>query len=147
MINTILQGIVDALYNLYGGKVPIYTSQQKQGFEAPCFFVEFVDSQLIPEMDGQYTRNLSYQISYITSLNNGDGMDYKDLYAQIPPLELGLENLKLRNGDLIRGEDISSSIDDVLHVQITYPYRFYVPRDKEACMETLKQIQRTKEED
>lgn len=146
MINTILQGIVDTLYTLYDGKVPIYTTQQKQGFEAPCFFVEFVDSQLISELKGHYVRNLSFQISYITTFDEGDSVDYKDLYAQLAPLEMGLETLVLRNGDIIRGEDISGEIDEALHVHITYPDRFYIPKDKGVLMETLKQTQHVKED-
>ncbi len=146
MINTILQGIVDTLYTLYDGKVPIYTTQQKQGFEAPCFFVEFVDSQLISELKGHYVRNLSFQISYITTFDEGDSVDYKDLYAQLAPLEMGLETLLLRNGDIIRGEDISGEIDEALHVHITYPDRFYIPKDKGVLMETLKQTQHVKED-
>lgn len=146
MINTILQGIVDTLYTLYDGKVPIYTAQQKQGFEAPCFFVEFVDSQLISELKGHYVRNLSFQISYITTFDEGDSVDYKDLYAQLAPLEMGLETLLLRNGDIIRGEDISGEIDEALHVHITYPDRFYIPKDKGVLMETLKQTQHVKED-
>lgn len=146
MINTILQGIVDTLYSLYGDAIPIYTSQQKQGFEAPCFFVEFIDSQLIPELKGHYVRNLSFQISYITTFDEGDSVDYKDLYAQLAPLELGLETLKLRTGDIIRGEDISSTIDEALHIHITYPDRFYIPPPKGVFMETLKQSQQVKED-
>lgn len=146
MINIILQGIVDTLYSLYGDAIPIYTSQQKQGFEAPCFFVEFVDSQLISELKGHYVRNLSFQISYITTFDEGDSVDYKDLYAQLAPLEMGLETLVLRNGDIIRGEDISGEIDEALHVHITYPDRFYIPKDKGVLMETLKQTQHVKED-
>lgn len=144
MINTVLQGIVDALYNLYGGTVPIYTMQQKQGFEAPCFFIDVVDSQLVQELRNRYIRNITFQVSYITSLDDGDSIDYKDLYKQAPVLELGLETLILRNGDKIRGDDISSTVDDALHVTVTYPVFFYVPDKKEEYMEQLIQSQHTK---
>lgn len=146
-MNDITQGIVDALHHLYYGKVKIYTEVKKQGFEAPCFFVEMIDSFFDHELHNRYLEQGTYQISYFTNKTKGESPDYGDLQKQIRPISMVLTALPLRDGHTIRGQEISSIIeDDVLHVTVSFKRFIYKELEKKPTMETLNLKQETKED-
>lgn len=146
MISDLLQGIVDSVFNLYGGKVPIYITQLKQDFTAPCFFIEFVDSTPVQDLNNRYHSDITFQVSYYPEEDESGSPDYLDVSKQIMPLEMALHEITLRDGSLIRSKETQSTINDnVLHVSVTYEIHYYVPPVKAPLMQTLKQNQTTKE--
>lgn len=146
MISDLLQGIVDSVFNLYGGKVPIYITQLKQDFTSPCFFIEFVDSVPVQDLNNRYHSDVTFQVSYYPEDNESGSPDYLDVSKQIMPLEMALHEIALRNGSLVRSKETQSTINDnVLHVSVTYEIYYYVPPVKAPLMETLKQNQKVKE--
>ena len=43
MINKIIDGISQKLFQEFGGKYKIYTEEVKQGLKAPCFFIDVLE--------------------------------------------------------------------------------------------------------
>lgn len=145
-MNDITQGIVDAIWHLYDGQVPIYTEQQKQGFQSPCFFVELINSSIEREMGNRFLETATFQVSYFPELTEGDSPDYIDMQKQIRPLTLALEVIPVAGTKGIRGDDIETVInDDVLHITVSYSRFVYLAGDREAYMGTLELHQRTGE--
>jgi hypothetical protein len=143
-MDDIIQGVVDALWDLYDGAVPIYTEQQKQGFEAPCFFVELINTSMERETGKRFQETASVQVSYFPPGTDGDSPDYKDIQSQIRPILLALEVIPVSGTKGIRGTDIEAAVvDDVLHVTVTYSRFIYLKGEDVPYMETLSINQKT----
>ena len=156
MTNEIVNAIAKGIKSAWGdGCPPIYVTQLRQGFSAPCFFIELIETHteagLAGELRGKgarYHDEVSFQIHYFPETNEGDGGNVRAMYDVIPYLGMAVEVITLADGSKVRGRDISHVIDDdVLHTSVIYDVFYYRVCETAPYMETLTQTQTTAKED
>ena len=117
MVNELLNGISNQLYDTYGADYTYYVENVEQKLKKPCFTID----ALIPLQRSRsrvlYDRTFPVVVHYFT----GDKENTKkDCYEKAETIVEALEFVPF-HGALIRGENISWEIvDDVLQVFVTY---------------------------
>ena len=112
--------------------IRIYDETVKQGFQEPCFFVQFLLNTHRHLLDNRYQRLNTVEIMYFSDNPRASKEDYDNM-AEI--LFEKLRYLVIDDGDekqLIRatGDITSEVIDDVLHLTVNYDYHLKVIEDK-----------------
>ena len=119
MVNELLSGISNQLYDVFGSDYTYYMENVEQKLKKPCFTMDC----LIPLQRSRsrvlYDRTMPVVVHYFT----GDKENTKkDCYEKAELIVEALEFVSL-DGALIRGENISWQIvDDVLQVFVTYRF-------------------------
>jgi len=123
----------DAIINkLSELNIKIYDETVKQGFQEPCFFVQFLINTHRHLLDNRYQRLNTVEIMYFSDNPRASKEDYDNM-AEI--LFEKLRYLVIDDGDekqVIRatGDITSEVIDDVLHLTVNYDYHLKVIEDK-----------------
>lgn len=117
MVNELLKGVSNQLYDKFGADYKYYVEDVKQGLTKPCFTMDC----LIPVQRSRsrvlYDRTFPIVVHYFT---DNKELTKKDCYAKAEQIVETLEYVPFM-GALLRGEDISWQItDDVLQVFVTY---------------------------
>ena len=119
MVNLMLSGVSNQLYDTFGGDYTYYLENVEQKLKKPCFTIDC----LIPLMRSrnriQYDRTMPIVVHYFS----GDKTNTKkDCYEKAELIVEALEYVPF-DGALIRGENISwQMVDDVLQVFVTYRF-------------------------
>lgn len=117
MINAISDGISIALGETFGDGYKIYSENVQQGLEEPCFFIEYITSNFVPYIGNRKLWTHNFTIHFFCE---GVNENLADMAVRVP---LAIEYITLLNGDLMRGTDISTRIeDDVLLVMVNYKH-------------------------
>ncbi|WP_182185561.1 phage tail terminator family protein [Pectinatus frisingensis] len=141
MVNDLLQGINNKLFEIFGDKYSIYNNEVKQDFEEPCFFILELRGSNDLVISNRYRRVHSFDVQYHPEFNNQSAQEINNT-ADI--LMEQMEYITVA-GNLIRGTNMNyEKVDNVLHFFIDYDVFIIKPRDKLPFMVTLKQAQHTK---
>lgn len=132
MINDIMNALTVKLKETFG--VKIYINQVPQSFEEPCFFVHVISTDKTQIVDLRYKAVTVFGIDYIADENKKDS---RDIYEVIEKLN-GITNLiTLENGDIIRGTERKTEIQDGnMHSFIQFSY-FIREKKENDKMENL----------
>ena len=132
MINDIMNALTVKLKETFG--VKIYINQVPQNFEEPCFFVHVISTDKTQIVDLRYKAVTVFGIDYIADENKKDS---RDIYEVIEKLN-GITNLiTLENGDIIRGTERKTEIQDGnMHSFIQFSY-FIREKKENDKMESL----------
>ena len=126
MINKIIDGICIAINTKFGDEFEIYTESVEQGFEEPCFSILCLKPTIDQFLGKRYFRTSQFCIHYFPHTNEPKA----ECYSVKERLFNALELITV-DGDLIRGTEIHSEIeDDVLSFFVNY--NFFVDKVTEA---------------
>lgn len=119
MVNEMLNGISNQLYDVFGSDYTYYVENVEQKLKKPCFTIDCITPLQRSRSRVLYDRTIPVVVHYFT----GDKENTKkDCYEKAELVVEALEFVPL-DGALIRGEDISWQIvDDVLQVFVTYRF-------------------------
>lgn len=135
MINDVILGIVQALYNEFGEDFKIYINNINQDIELPCFKIELINTIRQPKLDTSFIQNIYYDINYIAE-NGNDIIQLNDISERLFNC---LEQIKMRD-IYVRGENMSTTIvDEILHFQVSYNPYVYKVKEKDVLMLSLEQ--------
>lgn len=139
----LLQAVRDRLFYFYGDQVPIYMDEQKEGFDAPSFFIREIMNRTGRLWNNRREKTSVIDVAYFSEmLPKRNIPDRQDMQAVQDVLSLGLEVITDRAGNPVRGDDIQAEIvDGVLHITVTYSYFILLVEPKAPYMETLTQNQ------
>lgn len=140
----LIQAVADRIRYFYGDGIPIFTEEQKEGFEAPSFFIREVSRRVTPLWDNRREISSVIDVSYYPArIEKRNVEDRADAQGVQDTLLLGLEIVTDRAGNPVRGADLEAAwADGVLHLTATYAYFILLTEEKAPYMETLELTQR-----
>ena len=116
MINKIISGISNKLFENYGSKTEIYTESVVQNMAEPCFLINHIESDMDMIINPRYYFNSRFDILYFS--NEFD--KYNDCMTVGCALFSVLEYIPFDNG-VIRGTNMRMTFnDDILHFYVDY---------------------------
>lgn len=119
MVNEMLKGISNQLYDTFGTDYKYYVENVEQKLTKPCFTIDSIIPLQRSRSRVLYDRTIPVVVHYFT----GDKENTKkDCYEKAELIVEALEFVPF-HGSLLRGENISwQIIDDVLQVFVTYKF-------------------------
>lgn len=135
MVNEMLKGISNQLYDVFGSEYKYYVENVEQNLTKPCFTIDSIIPLQRSRNRVLYDRTIPVVVHYFT----GDKQNTKkDCYEKAELIVEALEYVPFHNS-LIRGENISYQIvDDVLQVFVTYKFITRKVTSNEDEMDTLE---------
>ena len=134
MVNELLNGVSNQLYDVFGTDYTYYVENVEQNLKKPCFTIDSLVALQRSRSRVLYDRTIPIVVHYFSSDKKSTK---KDCYEKAELIVEALEYVPL-DGALIRGEDISWQIvDDVLQVFLTYRFITKKIDSNEDMMETL----------
>ena len=117
MINDIISGITNGIYDEFGSDYKIYTEDVEQGLDEPCFFIAVLDAKQVRIIGNRYMLTAAVDVHYFpsTKAKNKEMQDVGQRLYQV------LQRITLLDGDMLNGFDLSwDIIDEVLHFFVSY---------------------------
>lgn len=134
MINDIVNGISNAIYEKYGQQCRIYTENVEQGLKEPCFFIAVLKANQARIIGNRYKLTVSLDVHYFPATKAKN----KEINEVAQALYAALMQIKLINGDMLNGLDLHwEAVEDVLHFFVTYKP---VVTDKAAAETTMEAL-------
>ena len=134
MINRIIDGICLALSSNFGDNREIYTEEVEQGLEDGSFVIVCLNPTNSRFFGNRYFRTNQFSIHYFPKSDEPKSECHdilEDLYDALELIEV--------DGDLLRGTNMSSEMDDdVLHFFVNYDF-FTIHKTDEIFMEDIDQ--------
>lgn len=119
MINEVIKGITDALYEEFGEKYEIYTEASEQGMTAPAFFVRCVTPDFEKQLESRKKIDLLFAISYFAESTLAPRQELNDVYERLMRcLELIEAQGKKIRGSISWGD----AADGILTVMAEYVF-------------------------
>ena len=121
MINLIIKGITNAIYQVFGDDYEIYTEAVSQGLQEPCFFVYCINPNKDVFLGNRIKRSYQFAVQYIPR-----GPDKKteinDVFERLADAVRFIDV----NGDKMMAASVTSDIsDEILTVSVTYTFFSY----------------------
>lgn len=136
IINAIAHGIRNEFHK---NKYMVYTENVEQGLIKPCFFIHQLYRKQKHLFDRRYIEKFCFDVTFFPKNRNSKFECAKaenSLYSLLEFIDV--------DGDLIKGSNINSKIDDnILHFFIEYNIFILKPKEKDKYMEVLQQHGRT----
>lgn len=135
MVNEMLKGISNQLYDVFGTDYKYYVENVEQKLTKPCFTIDSVIPLQRSRSRVLYDRTIPVVVHYFTGEKE---ITKKDCYEKAELIVEALEFVPF-HGSLLRGENISwQIIDDVLQVFVTYRFITRKVTSNEDNMDTMK---------
>ena len=132
MLNDIVSGISEKLYETFGDGHEIYTEPLKQGLQEPCFLISGIDHNTMPIAGPRSFRGNLFSLKYFPKSTTDPKAE---CLAVADALFLALEYITA-GGDLIRGTDMDVNfVDDVLVFRVAYNI---IVRRRDAGFEVME---------
>jgi len=118
MLNEILDGITDALYEEFGDDYNIYIEEEEQSVQEPCFFVNLLETSNFKKIMGRYYSTNSYCITYYpkTEQQAREENVYYDPNVECNTvtdrLTECLEYITLNSGVVLHGTEIKAKVSN-----------------------------------
>ena len=133
MINGIIQAISVKLKEVFNIKV--YIDKVPQGFQSPCFQIKVVGTSETQIVDCRFKADTVLDVNYISDENI---RDKRTGYGAVEEINGILDFITLENGDILRGTDRNTEIQDGgIHNFVKFSYFVYKQREKTDKMEYL----------
>lgn len=118
MLEKIINGISNQLFNVFGADYKIYADNKvQQGLKNPCFFISVLNPSHKNYINGRFFRSYPFMVQYFPKDEN----DNFELYSVGEKLIEGLEYITLENEDLLKGINLKYEIvDNIVNFQITF---------------------------
>ena len=117
MINDIVSGITNGIYEEFGRGYKIYTEDVEQGLSEPCFFIAVVDSKQVRIVGNRYMLTAAIDVHYFPDTKTKN-KEMQEVAQRLYPV---LQRITLIDGDMLNGFDLSWDIvDEVLHFFVSY---------------------------
>lgn len=134
MVNDILDGITNALYNNFVD-TRIHTDSLEQGFTEPCFFVLELAEEEIPLLNLRAKRNITFNVQYFPSQKSN--RELREMASKLFPV---LKRIELLDGTLLNGFNLRNEIvDGVLHFFVEYKPIIRYKSEQHENMENMSQ--------
>ena len=138
MVNEMLKGISNQLYDVFGADYKYYVENVEQKLSKPCFTIDSIIPLQRSRSRVLYDRTIPVVVHYFTADKENTK---KDCYEKAELIVEALEFVPF-HGSLIRGENISWQIvDEVLQVFITYRFTTAKVIENVDNMATLEETQ------
>lgn len=135
MVNEMLKGISNQLFDVFGADYKYYVENVEQKLTKPCFTIDSIIPLQRSKSRVLYDRTIPVVVHYFTGEKE---ITKKDCYEKAELIVEALEYVPF-HGSLIRGENISYQIvDDVLQVFVTYKFTTRKINSNEDNMDTLE---------
>lgn len=141
--NEIINGISIRINELFGDSYKIYDYNVEQGLDNPCFFIEIVNAMETPLLMSRRFRQTHFMITYFPSDTEENGQ----MYDVAETLADGLRFIELEDGSILRGYEMSYSVDyseEVLHFEVHFDV-VLIDREVIDKMGELELVQKSKE--
>lgn len=117
MINDIVNGISNAIYEQYGQDKKIYTESIEQGFSEPCFFIAVLEAEQASYIGNRYKLTVPVNVHYFPATK----AKKREMQDVAQTLYYALQRITLADGDMLNGFKLHWEIvEDVLHFFVTY---------------------------
>ena len=133
MINDIISGITNGIYQEFGSGYKIYTENIEQGLTEPCFFIAVLEAQQTRIIGNRYMLTAVLDVHYFPATKAKN----KEMQAAAQRLHSILQRITLLDGDMLNGFDLNwETVEDVLHFFVSYkPTVKYQQAAEEAMAE------------
>ena len=134
MVNKIIDGIINAIYNTFGDDYEIHVENIEQGFNEPCFFIFLINSTNRQFFNRNYITENQFVIEYfpISKEKNKECNEVSNCLFEC------LEYITIE-GHLFRGLNMNSEIvDNVLNFTVNYNVSLETPPSEVDLMKSHK---------
>lgn len=133
MINDIISGITNGIYQEFGSGYKIYTENIEQGLTEPCFFIAVLEAQQTRIIGNRYMLTAVLDVHYFPATKAKN----KEMQEAAQRLHSILQRITLLDGDMLNGFDLNwETVEDVLHFFVSYkPTVKYQQAAEEAMAE------------
>lgn len=117
MVNNVIYGISNGIYNSFGKGYNIYTENVEQGLNEPCFLITLIKPLVKPQIMNHSIREYNFDIIYFPSNTVSKNLEINNT------AEMLVDTLEfiVVNDSKVRGHKISYEIiDGVLHFFVKY---------------------------
>lgn len=121
MVNDVINGISNKIYEILGGEYHVYKEKVKQGLKEPCFFITLINMARSNEPNNSERRTLPFDIIYYPKK-----MDSREEMFNIgDKLISNLDIIDVKQYGPARGSNANYQIiDGILHFFINFDLRF-----------------------
>ena len=138
MVNKVIDGMAEAMYNAFGEDVEIYTEPVKQGLIPSSFSVRAIHSYIDRSLNNQFKRTCLMEVNYFPQ---SDIDPRSEIQSKIDTLFDALEVIKIQ-GVKVRGIKADYRIvDDVLVATLRYVFYTIRVEDIEYMADLTQSIQ------
>ena len=131
MIQSVIDGIINAIRTEYDRSFRIYTESVEQGLKEPCFSVLCLNGSDEQNVGTRRNREHLFNVTYFPSTDEPILECLKvmeDLYELLNVIEVDSSNMR---GTRMKGE----IVDGVLHFQVTYSFFLLIVNYEEGMEE------------
>lgn len=124
MVNEIINGIVTAIYNVFGDDYEIYTENIEQGLREPCFYIECIKQNSDLFRNDIYFSVYDFVLQYFPSTDKKNyecNQVFSKIFSCLELIEVG--------DNLIRCRNINASINDDI-LTISFDIEINTRKDK-----------------
>ena len=150
MIQQILDGITNAIYNGFGDDYNIYVEPEEQGINEPCFFVSLVRSKEDEKTMGRFLQKNKFHITYFPKTEEQARQEtgYYDpnleCYDTLKKLNEILRYVTIEDESVVRGTNLEGEVKEK-RLSFYVDYDLYVSRYTQGiAMDSLSQSTRKK---
>ena len=117
MINEIISGLTNGIYEEFGSGYKIYTEDVEQGLSEPCFFIAVLDARQVRIIGNRYMLTAVLDVHYFPS-TKAKNKEMQDVASRLYKV---LERITFLDGDMLNGFELKwEAVDEVLHFFVTY---------------------------
>ncbi len=106
LVNSIINGIADAVHSEFGNEYNIYIDEKEQGFNEPCFFILPIKLDSQKFIGKRYYKDFGFAIHYFQKEDSV--RDRNDVFERLCEC---LEYISIDN-DITMGKDMRSEVSD-----------------------------------
>lgn len=117
MINDIISGMTNGIYDEFGSGYKIYTENIEQGLSEPCFFIVLLQAQQSRIIGNRFILSASFDVHYFPS-TKAKNKEMQEVAQRLYPV---LQRITLLDGDMLNGFEMNwEMVEDVLHFFVSY---------------------------
>lgn len=126
MIETIMNGITNRIYEVTDGEHPIYTKNIRQNLDTPCFYVRVLNPNNDRFLGCRRHHQYTFSIQYIA----GEEDDEAECYEMFEKLK-ELERISIPAAELEGKVSFENITDGVMTVLAKYDFYTYEVKDEQ----------------
>lgn len=133
VIQSLITGISQALYEQFGEGYTIYAEDVEQDLQQPCFFIQLLSASERRHLSGRFLRSQTIAVTFLPAVDSRMA-----LYPVSEQLDACLEVITVDGGQVRARNQHSEISDGVLVYTADYDFRIVKEMNQEERMEELK---------
>lgn len=133
MIDRVLQGVTDAIYQTFGDDYEIYTERVEQGLKEPCFFVYCINPSVDIFLGDRLKNSLQFAVQYIPK-GPQKNSEMNNIYLR---LNKAVRFINVEGNKMMAQGILADISDEILTVSFSYVFFNYEKESGDTMSEQI----------